>query len=162
MNRTLADSKLKLLPIATALIAAIFLSLTASGAVLAAGPSEPALNVDSRILSCFRGASPLCPNLIFFRRGASSTRVYGRLFNINDKRYFTLRARAGQHMTVRITGAGPTRGIVTAPSGATDGQPGGLIYDAILPQTGNYMITVSESSMGTQWVGDFHIDIAIH
>jgi hypothetical protein len=161
MVRKFARLQFNLLPIAAALVAASFLILTSSGAALAAGPTGPVPALGSRVVTCFQGASPRCPNFIFFRRGATSGRVYGRLFNINDKRYFMLSARAGQHMKVTITGAGPTRGIVTAPSGAQDGQPGGLIYDAILPQTGNYLIEVSESSMGTQWVGDFHIDISI-
>lgn len=161
MTRNFAGLHVKLPVIAVAVLAAMFLNLPV-GSALAAGPAAPEFSVGTRLLICFRGASPRCPNPIFFRRGATSTRVYGRLYNINDKRYFSLRARAGQHMQVTITGAGPTRGIVTAPSGAQDGQPGGVIYDATLPETGTYLIAVSESSMGTQWVGDFHVDIVIH
>jgi hypothetical protein len=162
MLQNFVVSTWKALPITAAVFGALFLSLSTTGAALAAGSQETDLSIDAHVTHCFQGASPLCPNPIFFRPGATSKRVYGRLFNINDKRYFTLHARAGQHMTVRITGAGPTRGLVTFPLGGTDGGPGGLIFDGTLPSTGNYLITVSESSMGTQWVGDFHIDITIH
>src|SRR5438309_17279 len=102
--------------IAAAIVAALLLNLPAADSALAAGPAAPTGLADSRIVTCFQGASPRCPNPIFFRRGATSARRYGHLYNINDKRYFTLHARAGQHMKVTITGAGPTRGIVTAPS----------------------------------------------
>ena len=139
------------------------LSLPLSSAASAAGPSAPQASPESwAVLRCFRGTSARCPNPIFFRRGATSTRVFGRLFGINDKRFLTLQARAGQHMKVTITGAGPTRGIVFFPHGGSSGMPGGVVFDQNLTQTGSYIIEVEESSMGTAWVGDFRLDISIH
>jgi hypothetical protein len=139
------------------------LSLPLSSAALAAGPSTPQASLENwTVLRCLRGASARCPNPLFFLRGATSARRFGRLFGINDKRFFTLRAHAGQHMKVTITGAGPTRGIVFFPLGGSSGMPGGVVFDEDLTQTGNYLIEVEESSMGSAWVGDFRLDISIH
>ncbi len=147
-----------------AVLVALFLGvLGEASSALAANPLvAESSTADSVARRCFQGASPRCPNRIVFRRGATSARVFGRLFGIRDKRYFVLHARAGQHMRVTITGAGPTRGIVTSPSGQQNGQPGGLIFDEDLTETGDYLIQVSESLMGEAWVGDFRLDISIH
>ena len=139
------------------------LSWPLSSAAFAAGPSAPPASAQNwMVVRCFRGASARCPNPIFFRPGATSVRRFGRLFGINDKRFFMLRAHAGQHMKVTITGAGPTRGIVFFPLGGSSGMPGGVVFDQNLTQTGSYIIEVEESSMGTAWVGDFRLDISVH
>jgi len=146
-----------------AVIGAVLLAFAFSfGTASAAAPSGQAEAQYSPIAKfCFRGASARCPNRIVFRRGATSARVWGRLFGIADKRFFVLWARAGQHMKVTITGAGPTRGIVFFPAGGSSGQPGGVVFDEDLTQTGNYIIEVEESMMANAWVGDFRLDISI-
>jgi hypothetical protein len=87
--------------------------------------------------------------------------VRGSLRSINDKALFILRARSGQRMRVNISGAGATRGIVIFPSGKQDGAPGGVIFDDVLTETGDYRIRVTESSMAEEWRGSFVLEVEI-
>lgn len=98
---------------------------------------------------------------INFKRGQTSARVKGRLSRMFEDALFDVRARRGQHMRVEIIGDGPTRGFVTFPSGQQEGQPGGLIYDDVLPETGDYHIRVTESQMGEAWKGKFILEVII-
>lgn len=85
----------------------------------------------------------------------------GYLRGARDEALFVLRARASQHMRVEIRGRGATRGVVIFPSGQQDGGPGGVIFDGILPETGDYPIRVTESSMAEGWRGSFTVTIDI-
>lgn len=98
---------------------------------------------------------------IKFKQGATVARVSGSLKGVGDEALFVLHARSGQHMRVNISGAGATRGVVTFPSGKADGQPGGLIFDDKLTETGDYRIRVTESSMADEWRGSFILEIEI-
>ncbi|HEY0323726.1 MAG TPA: hypothetical protein VGC66_22430 [Pyrinomonadaceae bacterium] len=98
---------------------------------------------------------------ITFKPGATSASVRSSLKGISDEALFVLRARSGQHMRVNISGAGPTRGIVIFPSGKQDGQPGGLIFDDTLTETGDYRIRVTESNMAEGWRGSFTLEVEI-
>ncbi|MBD0373648.1 MAG: hypothetical protein ICV60_22630 [Pyrinomonadaceae bacterium] len=98
---------------------------------------------------------------IRFRQGATVAKVRGALKGVGDEALFVLRARSGQHMRVNISGDGPTRGTVTFPSGKQDGQPGGLIFDDALTETGDYRIRVTESSMADSWRGSFVLEVEI-
>src|SRR5712691_1554276 len=98
---------------------------------------------------------------VYFARGAARATVRGYLRGARDEANFVLRARAGQHMRVEIRGRGATRGMVTFPSGQGDGQPGGVIFDGILPDTGDYGIRVTESSMANAWRGSFTLIIDV-
>ena len=98
---------------------------------------------------------------IYFARGATRASVRGYLRGIRDEANFVLRAKAGQHMRVEIIGRGPTRGTVTFPSGQGDGGPGGVVFDGLLPDTGDYRIRVTESSMAEAWRGSFTLVIDV-
>jgi hypothetical protein len=98
---------------------------------------------------------------IYFARGATRATVRGSLQGIRDEANYILKAKAGQHMRVEIKGRGPTRGSVTFPSGRGDGGPGGVVFDGILPETGDYGIRVTESSMANGWRGGFTLIIDI-
>jgi hypothetical protein len=106
-------------------------------------------------------ASTTAERRIRFKKGQTVACVQGTLHHIHDEASFVLHARAGQHMRVNIIGKGPTRGVVTFPSGQQDGGPGGIIFDAHLPETGNYRIRVTESSMGEEWEGTFLLNVRI-
>ncbi len=95
------------------------------------------------------------PRRIYFARGATEARGAGYLRGIRDEAVFVLRAQAGQHMRVEIRGRGATRGVVTFPNGEQDGSPGGVVFDGILPATGDYRIRVTESNMANAWTGTF-------
>jgi hypothetical protein len=98
---------------------------------------------------------------VYFARGATRATARGYLRGAHDEANFVLRAKAGQHMRVEIRGRGATRGMVTFPSGQGDGQPGGVIFDGILPDTGDYGIRVTESSMANPWRGSFTVIIDV-
>ena len=101
------------------------------------------------------------PRRIYFARGATEARGAGYLRGIRDEAVFVLRAQAGQHMRVEIRGRGPTRGVVTFPNGEQDGSPGGVVFDGILPATGDYRIRVTESNMANAWTGTFTLIINV-
>ena len=98
---------------------------------------------------------------IYFAPGATRSTVRGYLRGINDQAFFVLRAKAGQHMRVEIRGRGPTRGEVMFPSGGQDGGPGGVVFDGIIPDNGDYRIRVTESSMAEAWRGNFTLVIDV-
>src|SRR5438445_5950889 len=98
---------------------------------------------------------------VYFARGATRATVRGYLRGIRDEALFVLRAQAGQHMRVEIRGRGPTRGEVMFPSGGQDGGPGGVVFDGIIPDNGDYRIRVTESSMAEAWRGNFTLVIDV-
>lgn len=98
---------------------------------------------------------------VYFARGATRATVRGYLRGARDEANFVLRAKAGQHMRVEIRGRGATRGTVTFPSGQSDGQPGGVVFNGILPDTGDYGIRVTESTMADPWRGSFTVIIDV-
>jgi hypothetical protein len=106
-------------------------------------------------------ASTTAERRIRLKKGQTVASVKGALRHIHDEASFVVRARAGQHMRITITGEGPTRGVVTFPSGQQDGGPGGLVFDDRLPETGDYRIRVTESSMGEEWKGRFFLEVSI-
>src|SRR5947207_15583674 len=103
-------------------------------------------------LCCFRRRGS-DPNLFRARRHAHNCAGYLR--GMRDEVNYVLRAKAGQHMRVEIRGRGPTRGMVTFPSGEGEGGPGGVVFDGNIPDTGDYRIRVTESSMANAWRGSF-------
>jgi hypothetical protein len=98
---------------------------------------------------------------IYFARGATRATARGYLRGVRDEANFVFRAKAGQHMKVEIRGRGATRGVVMFPSGGQDGGPGGVVFDGILPDTGDYKIRVTESSMANAWRGNFTLIVDI-
>lgn len=53
------------------------------------------------------------------------------------------------------------RWMITFPSGKKDGAPGGGSLELLLTETGSYLLTVSESSMGEAWRSKFKIVIHV-
>ena len=98
---------------------------------------------------------------VYFARGATRTTVRGYLRGMRDEANYVLRAKAGQHMRVEIRGRGPTRGMVTFPSGEGEGGPGGVVFDGNIPDTGDYRIRVTESSMANAWRGSFTLIVDV-
>jgi hypothetical protein len=109
----------------------------------------------------FASSAAQAQTRIYFARGATRATARGYLRGIRDEANFVLRAKAGQHMRVNIQGRGATRGTITFPSGQGDGGPGGVVFDGILPDTGDYHIRVTESSMAEAWRGNFTVIVDI-
>ncbi len=101
------------------------------------------------------------PLRIVFARGATVARARGYMRHIHDELWFVLRASAGQHMRVEVNGQGSTRGVVVFPSGKQDGGPGGLIFNDVIDEDGDYKIRVTESSMGESWRGKIVVIVEI-
>jgi hypothetical protein len=101
------------------------------------------------------------PRRITFARGATVARATGYLRGVRDEKWFVLRARANQHMRVEIKGRGATRGVLYFPSGRQDGGPGGVIFDDVIDENGDYRIRVTESSMANAWSGSFTVTVEI-
>ncbi len=101
------------------------------------------------------------PQRIRFARRATVARVSGYLRGVRDEKWFVLRARSNQHVRIEIKGRGATRGVLIYPSGKQDGGPGGIIFDEVIDEDGDYKIRVTESSMANAWRGRFTITIEI-
>jgi hypothetical protein len=99
------------------------------------------------------------PQRIRFARRATVARASGYLRGVRDEKWFVLRAQANQQMRVEIKGRGPTRGVLYFPSGKQDGGPGGIIFDGVIDENGDYRIRVTESSMANSWRGRFTVTI---
>lgn len=110
---------------------------------------------------CASAQTKLAPQRIIFARGATIARATGYLRHIHDELWFVVRASAGQHMRVEINGADSTRGVVVFPSGRQDGGPGGMIFNDVIDENGDYKIRVSESSMGEMWRGKVVVTVEI-
>src|SRR5437879_11034043 len=91
--------------------------------------------------------SERAPQRIVFARGATVARATGYLRGNRDSAWFVLRASTGQHMRVSINARDATHGTVISPTGRQETQPGGVVFDDDLSETGDYKIGVSESPM---------------
>jgi hypothetical protein len=101
---------------------------------------------------------------IVFQRGATQAIVHGKLGSIEDEMRFVVRAKAGQHMVLKIDvrvvggeGAGSVHDTVTYPDGSEEGLAGE--YD--LTMDGDYRITLAESRMGEEWQGEVTLTVRI-
>jgi hypothetical protein len=110
---------------------------------------------------CASAQTARAPQRIIFARGATVARGAGYMRHIHDELWFVLRASAGQHMHVEIKGAGATRGVVVFPSGKQDGGPGGVVFDDVIDENGDYKIRVTESTMGEMWRGKVVVIVEI-
>lgn len=84
---------------------------------------------------------------IVFKPGEDTACANGRFARADSEIYFSLDARAGQHLRVNIVSLTPklvTAGVVIYPSGKQDGGPGGVVFDSELTETGRYRIRVTQ------------------
>ncbi len=153
MNRTRA------LRTIVGLVMAATLFMGPAGASAATAPSAaPHLQAAT---TCTPGARA-CPIRIRFAPGAYSGQGHSQLLGIRSQRWFVVHARAGQEMIVIVEGRGATRGVVSFPGGGSNGQPGGRVFDASVPRTGDYRIHVTESPMGQGWSGRVDVVVVIY
>lgn len=95
------------------------------------------------------------------KNGQTTARTTGTLRGMKDEARFAFDARAGRHLTVTVSGKGPTRGMVIFPSRRQEGIPGGIIFDGMIRETGRYRVRVTESSMAEEWHGKFTLEIVL-
>jgi hypothetical protein len=120
-----------------------------------------ALLITLALLSA-HGAEAASEIAIHFKRGAYDARVMGELISIRDEVSYVVAAKAGQHMRIKIDAPGGVRGFITFPDGESQGAPGDIFFDGVLPKSGNYHILLRESPMGEEWQGRFTLTIEIH
>jgi hypothetical protein len=144
----------------------VAVAIATSGPVLATGGSLNARTSSEGTApqvaaSCSPGARA-CPIRITFAKGAYSGQAHSTLTGIRSEKWFVIHASAGQTMVVIVKGRGATRGIVYFPNGKSSGQPGGRVFDGVLPVTGDYRIRVNESPMGEAWSGGVDVVAVIY
>jgi hypothetical protein len=54
-----------------------------------------------------------------------------------------------------------TAGVIISPSGEQDGQPGGLVFNDVLTETGNYTIRVSQRPTDHKFPAEFIVEVII-
>jgi hypothetical protein len=123
-----------------------------SAAAQSSQAAQPSAKPAQATATCSTGTRA-CPIRITFAHGAFSAQAHGQLTGVNSELWFVVDARANQSMVAVLEGAGATRGVVTFPNGQTAGQPGGRVFDGVLPASGDYKIHVTESPMGEGWSG---------
>ena len=108
---------------------------------------------------------PSPPSRIRFNTGAISAQVRGRFTPVNERVRYVIKARKGDHMIVNIIPV--TRGLTMAgtvrnPSGQGDGGPGGIIMNSDLEESGDYIVEVSQHTMGSNYKsGSFILEVVI-
>jgi hypothetical protein len=89
----------------------------------------------------------------------------GRFTPLNERVRYVIKARKGDHMVVNIIPV--TRGLTMAgtvrfPSGQGDGGPGGIIMNSDLDESGDYIVEVSQHTMGSNYKsGSFILEVVI-
>lgn len=98
---------------------------------------------------------------IAFRPGHTHARVQGFLRGPQDGALFAFRARAGQHLQVKVVRGGPLVIGVTSPSGRESGDKG-VTLDLTASETGLYKIRVGENQMAEGGPDSFVLDVLRH
>jgi hypothetical protein len=105
------------------------------------------------------------PTRIRFMSGAISAQVRGQLSKGRTEAFYVVKAKKGDHMIVNIISTTPgfeTGGEVVAPSGAQEGQHGGVIFNSDLTETGDFKIRVARNLMaGERAGGSFILEVVI-
>jgi len=90
---------------------------------------------------------------IDLKGGMMSAVMSGTLVFFDDRKRYMFTGTAGERVTVKIEAAewsgeeGPVMvGIVRRPNGTTDGAPGGIVFDEVLAEDGEYEIIVSQNA----------------
>jgi hypothetical protein len=101
---------------------------------------------------------------IKFANGAYTAQAKGTFRNRDEKVIFTVKAEKDQRMIVNIRGITDglgTAGVIFSPSGEQDGQPGGLVFNSVLKETGDYKIRVSQRPTDHTFPADFVVEVIL-
>ncbi|HEV7680514.1 MAG TPA: hypothetical protein VGO68_00210 [Pyrinomonadaceae bacterium] len=105
------------------------------------------------------------PTRIRFTTGAMSAQVRGTFTPANERVRYVIKATKGDHMVVNVIPV--TRGLTMAgtvkfPSGQGDGGPGGIVMNSDLEETGDFIVEVSQHTMGSSYKsGSFILEVVI-
>ena len=105
------------------------------------------------------------PQGIRFTAGAISAQGKGNFNRLHQRVRYAVKAKSGDHMIVNIipvTKGLTMAGTVKSPSGQGDGGPGGIILNADLTESGDYIIEVFQHTMGSNFAsGSFILEVVI-
>ncbi len=103
-------------------------------------------------------------NLIKFKKGAYTAQAKGKFTKINEDVTFNVKAEKGQRMIVKILPLAEglaTAGTVTSPTGESDGQPGGLVFNSLLKESGYYKIRVTQRPTDHKFPAEFMVEVML-
>ena len=133
------------------------LLLTIAAAAFAASPSTAlprGAATEPAALQC-RTADRTIPKTIRFPRGRTTT-VIKDTVRLCTSHEYTLRARAGQTMSVHLATGRRTSFTVQSPSGTIDDADGVKDWSGELPESGDYLIIV-----GTDATAAYTLEVTI-
>ena len=88
--------------------------------------------------------------------------MHGRLTVAPQQKYYALRMRAGQRLTITFAGAGAMRGGINFPGGSGDGPFSGEGNTITLPTSGDYILYLGQNTMaGEPWVGGYSLGVMV-
>lgn len=103
-------------------------------------------------------------NLIKFEKGAYTARAKGRFTKHGEDVTFNVKAEKGQRMIVKILPVSEglaTAGTVSTPDGEDEGQPGGLIMNSLLKESGYYKIRVTQRPTDHKFPAEFIVEVVL-
>ena len=137
---------------------ALILGLSATAAPRSISQVLPEQRQTKSCSSSKRGSSEACPLPLRFETGAYGVLVTDRLNVIPQTRYYSLKAKAGQRLTLTFAGAGDLRAGITFPGESGDGPFSGEGNAIALPTAGTYILYISQNTMsGQPWKGTFSL-----
>lgn len=134
------------------LLLIIAVTFCAAGAGAAAGVTSAATPAAAQC----RGTDRVIPKQVRFPRGRT-TAVIKDTVRLCTSHEFTLRARAGQTMTVHLATGNKTSFTLWTPTGDTpEGADGSKDWSGELPETGDYIINI-----GTDATAAYTLEVTI-
>jgi hypothetical protein len=128
------------------------------------GNADTAAKVRKKLPEILKTVAEARPIPIQFKPGATTAQTTGKFTKRGEHVIFTVKAEKDQRMIVNIIPVADglaTAGVVTAPSGAEDGQPGGLVFNSLLKETGEYQIRVSQRPTEFSLPAEFMVEVII-
>ena len=109
-----------------------------------------------------QGTSKNCPIPLRFEPNAYGVLINDQLKLTPEIRYYSLKARTGQRLTLTFAGKGALRAGITFPNGSGDGPFSGEGNTVVLPQMGTYIIYIGQNTMsGDPWRGTFSLALIV-
>jgi hypothetical protein len=103
-------------------------------------------------------------NLIEFKNGAYTAQMKGKFTKADEEMEFNVKAEKGQRMIVNILPLSEglaTAGTVSSPNGENDGQPGGLVMNSVLKESGYYKIRVTQRPTDHKLPAEFMVEVSL-
>lgn len=150
------------------IITAVIFNLLLLSVVFGQAKSGNNLQASAKVREKFPAIIKSCADAkskrIRFVQGAYTAQVKGKFSKIGENVFFTVKAEKAQRMIVNIIPSAyglATAGVVIAPSGEQDGQPGGPVFNSVLKESGDYKIRVSQRPTEHKFPAEFIVEVII-